>query len=272
MFTNEKKEKMRYALDGLAKSVLAPIIRNYTYTIEYGGIDVKLRGGLRFLGFIRRTEAEEHFLSNLDLNGKTIYDIGSHIGIWTIFFAKSSAKAGQVIAFEPNPETYAKLRTNVDLNGINNVKILAIGIGDRQVKKTLVVRHHNSGTGTMDEKMQAHILKERGSRSLQVDVDTLDGCIEAYNLPKPDFIKIDIEGMEYYALLGMSETISKFNPKLFIEIHGADKNRKIDNIRRIVEYLDIHGYSVYHVESEQTITNENAQIANEGHIFCENLH
>jgi hypothetical protein len=124
------------------------------------------------------------------------------------------------------------------------------------------------GSGSMEKYIQLQILKEIGHKSLQVEVDTLDGCIEANKLPKPDFIKIDIEGMEYNALLGMAETISKYKPPMYIEIHGADKESKIENIQRIVKFLDLHGYSIYHVDSRQAVTNNNAQIAKEGHIFC----
>ena len=90
-------------------------------------------------------------------------------------------------------------------------------------------------------------------------------------LPKPDFIKMDVEGMEYNALLGMAETISKYKPSMCIEIHGADKESKIENVQRIVKFLDSHGYSIYHVESERAVTNNNAQTAKWGHIFCRYL-
>lgn len=157
---------------------------------------------------------------------------------------------------------------NVELNGLDNVEILNIGIGDKRETKTLVVRCYNSATGSMEKNIQSHILKEIWSKSLQVEVDTLDRCIEANKLPKPDFIKIDIEGMEHNALLGMAETISKYKPSMYIEIHGADKESKIENVQRIVRFLDLYGYSIYHVESEQAVTNNNAQIIKEGHIFC----
>lgn len=262
------KHKIKYALMGLIKSVLTPISKNYIYTNNFGGVAVKLKGDLGFLRVRHRFTPEERFLSNLDLKTKTIYDIGSHIGIITTFFAKSSGITGKVIAFEPNPETYIKIKENVELNGLDNVQILNIGIGDKRETKILVVRRNMPGSGSMEKYIQLQILKEIGHKSLQVEVDTLDGCIEANKLPKPDFIKIDIEGMEYNALLGMAETISKYKPSMYIEIHGADKESKIENIQRIVKFLDLHGYSIYHVESRQAVTNNNAQIAKEGHIFC----
>jgi len=262
------KYKIKYVLIGLMKSVLTPIAKNYIHTTNFGGVAVKLKGDLGFLRIKHRFTPEERFLSNLNLKSKTLYDIGSHIGIFTIFFAKTSGKTGKVIAFEPNPDTYIKIKKNVELNGLDNVQILNVGIGDKQEIKTLVVRRNMPGTGSMEKNIQLHMLKERKAKSLQVKVYTLDGCIEANKLPKPDFIKIDIEGMEYNALLGMAETISKYKPSIYIEIHGTDKESKIENIQRIVKFLVLRGYFIYHVESEKVVTNNNAQIAKEGHIHC----
>lgn len=264
----EIKYNIKCTLEDLIKSVLTSITKNYLYTMKYGGIKIKTKGGSGFLGIRHRFTAEERFLSNLDLKDKTIYDIGSHIGILTIFFAKSSGKTGKVIAFEPNPENYIKIQENVKLNNLDNVQILNIGIGDKQETKTLVFIPYDPAKGSMKKNIQSDILKKRGSKSLQVEVDTLDSCLEANKLPKPDFIKIDVEGMEYSALIGMAETISKYKPSLYIEIHVIDKERKIENIQRIIKFLDLYRYSIYHIESEQWVTDHNAQIAMDGHIFC----
>jgi hypothetical protein len=43
--------------------------------------------------------------------------------------------------------------------------------------------------------------------------------------------------------------IQKYKPKLFIEIHGVDVQRKIENVQRVVEFLIAREYSIYHVES-----------------------
>jgi FkbM family methyltransferase len=259
---------IKYALIALIKSGLTPIMKNYIHTTNFGGVPVKSKGDLVFLRIGHRFKMEERFLSNLDLKSKTVYDIGSNIGITTIFFAKTSGKTGKVIAFEPNPESYLKIKQNVELNGLDNIQILNIGIGNKRERKTLVAHPSDPGTGSMEKNSIIRMLKGWGAKSLQVEVDILDRCIEAKKLPKPDFIKIDIEGMEYNALLGMVETISKYKPSIYIEIHGADEKRKIENIQRIVKFLDLHGYSIYHVESEQVVTSNNAQIAKKGHIFC----
>jgi hypothetical protein len=87
-------------------------------------------------------------------------------------------------------------------------------------------------------------------------------------LSKPDFIKIDVEGLEMDVLLGMGKTIKNYKPKLFIEIHGHDTKSKIKNAQEIVEFLVTKGYSIRHVESGDVINSHNARIAKEGHLYC----
>jgi hypothetical protein len=65
----------------------------------------------------------------------------------------------------------------------------------------------------------------------------------------------------------MRGIIKDYKPKLFIEIHGVDMQRKIENVQRVVDFLIAWEYSIYHIESGETITSSNAQIAKEGHLW-----
>ena len=84
-------------------SVLRPLAKNHIYTSRSGLTKgLKQKGGLGFIPK-RPLTREEKFLLGLDINGQTIYDIGEHAGIFTMFFARSVGKKGKVITFEPNP-------------------------------------------------------------------------------------------------------------------------------------------------------------------------
>lgn len=121
-----KWTKVENKLKRIIKAILLPIIDNITYTIKYGDTNIRLKGGFYFL-----------------------HDIGSHIGILTIFFAKSSR---EVVAFEPNQETFLKLKKNVRLNGIYNVEFLNIAIGSRRETKTLIMPKFFPGSGSLGKK------------------------------------------------------------------------------------------------------------------------
>ena len=147
-----------------------------------------------------RLTSEERFLMSLQLKGKTIYDIGGHIGLLTLFFARSVGNTGKVITFEPNPESCAKLQENVRLNNFVNVEIKGIGLGKKREKRALAVRREEPATGSMEENIQSKILKEKWTKAFPVEIDSLDSQIKLNSLPKPDFVKIDVEGMEFDVL------------------------------------------------------------------------
>jgi FkbM family methyltransferase len=185
-----------------------------------------------------------------------------------LFFARSVGKNGKVISFEPNPLNCNRIFEHLKLNNFDNVEVRQIALGKKREKATLAVRQLDTGTGSLQEDIKASILKEKGAETIQVEIDTLDNQITTNNLPKPDFVKIDVEGLEMDVLDGARGIIKNCKPTLFIEIHGVDMQRKIENVQRVVEFLVAHEYSIYHVESGEMITSSNAQIAKEGHIYC----
>lgn len=252
-----------------ALSLLDRLTSNYVYETSYGQVKMVRKGGRGFLkAWAGGPDPEELFLSTLDLRGRTVFDIGGYIGLMTIFFAERTKPTGKVVVFEPNQENCVKIDEHLRLNRVTNARLVPIGLGDKKESRPLAVRHNGGATGSMEERIQSRILNERGSKQWQVDVDTVDGAILAHSLPLPDFLKVDVEGMEYNVLLGAPKIIHDCSPEMMIEIHGADESSKTENICRIVELLQSWHYSVWHVESQQNITFENYSAAKRGHIYC----
>lgn len=243
------------------------ISKSHIYTARSGlAKGLKRKGGLGFIP--RQLSLEEKFLLSLDINGQTVYDIGGAAGIFTIFFARSVGKNGKVITFEPNPWNCNMIFEHLRLNNFDNVEVKQIALGKKREKGILAVRKSETGTGSLQEDIKASILQEKGAETIQIEIDILDNQVITNNLPKPDFVKIDVEGLEMDVLGGMQRIINDCKPKLFIEIHGIGVQRKIENAQRVVGFLVAHEYSIIHIESGEVITSSNAQIAKEGHIFC----
>lgn len=261
---------------GFKKAVavnLSRLFKNHIYTSRHGlAKGLRRKGGLAFLpSFIpRSTEMfkEEVFIEALDLSGKTVYDIGGDQGIYTLFFARKVGEEGKVITFEPNPVSQAHIVTNVELNGFKHVEVFNVALGEKPGKLTFAFPAKDPGRGSADELIREQILKEPGSRTTEVDVDALDSLISSAGLSKPDFAKIDVEGLELKVLRGMPSTLQDHRPQLFIEIHGADLDAKQKNIREVATFLLDLNYKIHHVESNQEITHSNMDEAREGHIYC----
>lgn len=252
-------------------AIFYPLMKNHVYTARYGLTKgLKRKGGLGFIPQIVRLTCEEDFLINLDLSGQIVYDVGAAHGIFTLFFANAVGKNGRVVAFEPNPKLCKQIIENVKLNCFDNVIVRQIALGKERKKETLAFPLGELGIGSIERHERARILSLKGAETVEVQLDSVDRLIAAGGFPKPDFVKIDVQGVELDVLLGMNKTIQEYKPKIFVEVHYIPYiNWKIQNVARTVEFLIGMGYSIYHVESKCMLNSHNAHAVNENeHLYC----
>jgi FkbM family methyltransferase len=230
---------------------------------------MKRKGGLAFLpdSVVREVEtAETRFWRSQVFTDLVVYDIGAFQGLLALFFAR---QARQVICYEPNDGNRNRLLENVRLNGLRNVVVRPVGIGTEE--KHLLMKWDTlmPGGASVEEAISSQLPLGRRLRTEEITITTLDHDIEANNLPKPDFIKIDIEGFELEALKGARRTLAVHAPALFLEMHGATMAEKKRRVSEIVRFLTDNGYSdIRHIETQSTITPDNSSLGCEGHLYC----
>lgn len=157
--------------------------------------------------------------------GSIFCDIGANIGNHTIFALKL-LNASRAILFEPNPTAIEVLRSNVHLNGLRkqvDLGFLGLGLSDTAATG-LSIRAPKTNVG-------AGRLKEGGG-----EIQTIPGD-EALADRHVDFIKMDIEGMELRALSGLSATIARCRPTMFVEVDNA-------NDAGFMSWIAANGYRV----------------------------
>jgi FkbM family methyltransferase len=242
-----------------------------TYTVQHGLLKgMKRRGGLGWLPSAFTSSAvtpEERFWRDLDLRGKTVYDIGAFHGMLTLFFA---ARAKSVVSFEPNTRNRARLLENLRVNNIQNVQVRDKGVGSRRESRQMASVALTPGAASIDERAIESFGKS-GVATLteEVSIVTLDEEIPEQNLPRPEFIKIDIEGWELEALRGARNTLEACRPALFLEMHGSTMREKKRKVGEIVNFLWDAGYrEILHVESGTRISPDNSETAARGHLYC----
>ena len=140
-------------------------------------------------------------------------------------------KVGQVIAFEPSPQTFKTLLENIDENKLENVFASDYALWNKQEKITFYMK---TGTGGDSLKLR----KEAAKKTTEVYTITLDELYEKHFLAhRLDLVKLDIEGAELEALQGMNRTLQKFKPNLIIEI-------KPQYEAQVIPYLEGQGYKL----------------------------
>tara|TARA_R110000824_G_scaffold286117_2_gene474278 strand:- start:1035 stop:1817 length:783 start_codon:yes stop_codon:yes gene_type:complete len=139
--------------------------------------------------------------------GDAIWDIGAYIGSFAIPFA---IEGMDVHAFEGFPSNYERLRANC--NPYKNINTYMCALGNENKKVT-------SKFGDCTNVTQS---------AVELEYFIFDEYIKKHNIPFPKLIKMDIEGMESLALLGMSNVLNHVRPIWQIGFHHPG-NILIDN-------------------------------------------
>lgn len=173
-------------------------------------LDDWLQQQIYFLGRYEAFELE--VLRSRIRTGSNVIDIGANIGLYSLFAASIVGKEGKVFSFEPYSINFDILKENLEINNFSNVTLNKIAIANKEdeIKLFYNPKEYNLGMVSAFE----HNYKE----SETVKSITLDSYLNNLSLTHISFIKIDIEGGEYLALLGMKDAINKYKPFIQIEI------------------------------------------------------
>jgi len=227
-------------------------------------------GGFQFIPRLKKPPREDIFLKYHNMQNMVVFDIGTWIGLHTLFFAKSVQPNGKVFSFEPNPFNYKELLKNIGVNNFDNIQTFELAIGSNEYEDQLIFDSTHTSTGSLNKEIKTDLMQSNTVEEIQIKIVSLDYIISKEGLPLPDFIKIDIEGFEFDALIGMENLLKNKKPELFIEIHGATKTKKETNIRNIVILLKKYNYDIKLVETNEIITIDNTVKAREGQSFLGN--
>lgn len=165
--------------------------------------------------------------------GMTIIDIGANIGAITLQFAKKVSPGGKVFSFEPSPFNFKLASKNISINSFKNIKLINEGLGNEKATAFLYnVNPNNRG--------MLRLLSEDNNNSFdkeEVQIDTLDKSMQKFSIPKPDFIKIDVEGFEYKVLQGACKTLIEHKPVLFIELDDNNLMEQKSSAKELIQLL-----------------------------------
>ncbi len=77
-------------------------------------------------------------------DGMVVYDIGAHVGFYTLLAAECVGAKGEVVAFEPLPRNLRLLRQHLALNGYANVSVIEAAVADASGTATFVASQSHS--------------------------------------------------------------------------------------------------------------------------------
>lgn len=179
-------------------------------------------------------------------NGGVFIDIGANIGLYSLTAA--FLENVSVLAFEPFGLNYKLLQENINLNYLNNITLINKAIGESDRVSKLYYDEHESNLGMVSEFASPQYTTQQ-----LVEFISLDNYLLEYQLYKIKYVKLDIEGGEYHALVGMKNTLSQYRPIVQIEIN--ESIIELDTENDIFKLMDNYGYEIFHPIEMQTLKN-----------------
>jgi len=175
-----------------------------------------------FYGSIYEVFEEESYRF-LNVQNKSVLDIGAFVGDSPIYFILKGAK--EVYAIEPHPDAYNEMLENIKLNNMEN-KIIPINMGISYEKDYI----------TIDIKDITHVafsIFKSNNNGIKIPAGKLSDIIDKYNIDA-QVLKMDCEGCEYDIILKDYDTIKEFN-EIGFEYHTC--NTKIP-VNKLLEKLN----------------------------------
>ncbi len=163
--------------------------------------------------------------SNKEMN---CLDIGANIGTHIVILG---GLFKNVYAFEPQKDVFEILSLNIKENNLKNITAYNFGLGNIEKKANMwfIDKNKSNNFGRVGIIEDDENKKEKGE---SINIKTLDSL----NLKNIAFIKIDVEGYEYNALLGGIKTIKKYKPTIIFEQHDSNSP--------LFKFLEELGYKI----------------------------
>jgi FkbM family methyltransferase len=161
-------------------------------------------------------EREElRFAMEAARRGGTVLDVGANIGIYAAACARAAGDRGRVVAIEPGPSAFIKLKTTCRLLNLSSVTPLAVAVGRTNGRAALVSRRsgrdihrHLSDSRSYDDEEQISVNLRRLDDLCGSDADFVT------------LLKIDIEGHEVAALEGAERILKNGAARLIVEFYS----------------------------------------------------
>ncbi len=167
----------------------------------------------------------------------TCLDVGANLGLVTLTLSHL-APDGHIYSFEPTPDVYALLETNLRDNNISNVTGCNLAIGNKCGDvKLKTIGQYSAANFVVPEHLDLHEFVQF-QNPIAIPMTTLDRWAEEQDLEKIDLVKIDVEGFEIQVLDGARQMLARYEPMVLLEFNSYTLIRFQDiSPRRLLEKI-----------------------------------
>ena len=180
------------------------------------------------------------WIDSFDSNEKfTFWDIGSNIGLYSIYAALIHKKNIEIFSFEPSTSNLRTLSRNISINNLQkNINICPFALGEHE-NQFLSMNESTFSEGaalnTFGKNYDFEGKEFIAEHKYKIFGTTIDNMITSKILKVPNYIKIDVDGLEHLILKNAKTCLSDVNLKsLLIEIN----ENFYDQFKTILKTMD----------------------------------
>lgn len=178
----------------------------------------------------------------------TFIDVGANVGAYTIL--ASAVRRARTHCFEPIPETYQRLKQNIDLNEVESLATcwnLALADKDGTLRFTTemdTMNHAMNEVSTGSDESYIHA---------KVMAATLDSILPYV---EPCCMKIDVEGYELHVLKGAQRLLKRSSlHTILVELNGLTEQFGV-SVAEVVKFIQDYGFTIFDYDPVDRVLTE----------------
>lgn len=178
-------------------------------------------------------------LKEFEYNPKHIVDIGANHGTWTREALNHFPDAHYTL-LEPQHWLKESMKDILDKN--KKITFHPVGAGEKEGTFLFTIVDRDDSCSFRYTKEEA--LKS-GFKQIEIPIVTLNNLLQKSNLPIPDIIKIDAEGLDIEVLKGASNFFGK--TEIFMVEAGVVNKMFKNSFLKLINYMDENGYRLFEI-------------------------
>jgi len=201
------------------------------------------------------------FLVNYLPRGGTFIDAGANVGSYTFNLA---SRMDSVIAVEASRQNASIIQATCTLNNLFNIKVYINALHNNDNETIdLYISPDTCGNNSL-------FIMDNCSRTESVNTITIDTICAENNIKDVRFIKIDIEGAEYFCLQGAINTIERDHPVILCELNSRAAKHAGYNLSVLADFFKDQSYYPFMLNKEmKLITFDESKINDDS--FSDNI-
>ena len=211
--------------------------------VKHNNIDLKFKivnyiSYYRAKTFSYKEPETLNWIDNFKENS-VFFDIGANVGIYSIYAVKS--KNCEVYSFEPSVFNLELLVNNIQLNNVaERTHVIPLAIYNKNsIQRLNLSNQENAGALSTFGNSYDQYGNEMKIKGYYNTIGMkLDNFIDTYKIKGPDYVKIDVDGIEHLILEGMDHIFDS-TKSILIELTSSFREQ-FDRSQKILKSKNFH--------------------------------